>query len=121
MVDAQRDLESGFTTIRNLETMGAPYSDVDLRKVIDRGLVPGPRTQVVTHDIAVTGEHYPAGFEYPYGEALPHTIDFVDSAQEARKAVRAEIIYGADVIKLYSMWGWGFEPDGRPWYRPGPR
>jgi imidazolonepropionase-like amidohydrolase len=120
MVDAQHDLESGFTTIRDMETMGAPYSDVDLRKAIDRGLVPGPRMQVATNGIAVTGGYYPAGFDYPFGEELPHTIDFVDSAQEARKAVRTQIMYGADVIKLYSMWGWGFEPDGRPWYRPGP-
>ena len=120
MVDAQHDLESGFTTIGDLETMGAPYSDVDLRKAIDRGMVPGPRMQVATNGIAVTGGYYPTGFDYPFGEELPHTMDVVDSAQEARKAVRTQIMYGADVIKLYSMWSWGFEPDGRPWYRPGP-
>ena len=119
-VDAEHDLESGFTTARDLETMGAPYSDVDLRKAIDRGMVPGPRMQVATNGVAVTGGYYPTGFDYPFGEELPHTIDFADTAEEARKVVRTQIMYGADVIKLYSMWSWGFEPDGRPWYRPGP-
>src|SRR5262249_3498269 len=39
---AVRALNNGFTTIRDLETEGAGYADVDLRNAINRGIVPGP-------------------------------------------------------------------------------
>ena len=42
-VNARRALEYGFTTIRDLETEGAGYADVDIRNAIDRGVIPGPR------------------------------------------------------------------------------
>ena len=43
VVNARKDLEAGFTTMRDLETEGAMYSDVDVRNAINRGLIPGPR------------------------------------------------------------------------------
>src|SRR5512133_2915795 len=43
---SQMCLEHGFTSIRDLETEGAGYTDVDLKKAINRGIVPGPRMQV---------------------------------------------------------------------------
>src|SRR5262249_59461182 len=39
-------LEYGFTTIRDLETEGAGYADVDLKKAINNGIIPGPRMKV---------------------------------------------------------------------------
>src|SRR5436305_13619142 len=42
-VSAKNALQFGFTSIRDLETEGAGYADVDLRNAIDRGIVPGPR------------------------------------------------------------------------------
>ena len=47
-VNAKRDLDAGFTSMRDLETEGAMYSDVDVRNAINRGLIPGPRLEVVT-------------------------------------------------------------------------
>src|SRR6516165_11469607 len=44
-VAARRALEYGFTTIRDLETEGAGYADVDIRKAINNGMIPGPRMQ----------------------------------------------------------------------------
>src|SRR5690242_13863010 len=43
-VNAKLDLESGFTTARDLSSGGT--ADVDLRNAINEGLVPGPRMRV---------------------------------------------------------------------------
>src|SRR4029077_18816080 len=45
LVNAQRDLYVGFTTLRDLKTLGGMYGDVDLRTAINNGLVQGPRLQ----------------------------------------------------------------------------
>src|SRR5437868_6448163 len=42
-VSARRALEYGFTSIRDLETEGAMYADVDIKKAINQGVIPGPR------------------------------------------------------------------------------
>src|SRR6202171_5991092 len=55
LANAQKDLLVGFTTLRDLKTLGAMYSDVDLRNAIDRGIVWGPRMQVATRGIQSTG------------------------------------------------------------------
>src|SRR5438445_7399888 len=55
LANAQKDLMVGFTTLRELKTLGAMYSDVDLRNAIDRGIVTGPRMQVATRGIQTTG------------------------------------------------------------------
>ena len=36
-------LERGFTGLRDLESEGAMYADVDVRNAIRNGVVPGPR------------------------------------------------------------------------------
>src|SRR3954471_4789148 len=41
-VNARRMLEWGFTSIRDLETEGAGYADVDVRNAINNGVIPGP-------------------------------------------------------------------------------
>jgi imidazolonepropionase-like amidohydrolase len=48
-------LWNGFTAIRDLETEGAMYADVDLKHAIDRGIVPGPRMFVSTRALSATG------------------------------------------------------------------
>src|SRR3981189_2018149 len=55
LANANKDLMVGFTTLRDLKTLGAMYSDVDLRNAIDRGVVSGPRMQVSTRGIQTTG------------------------------------------------------------------
>ena len=54
---AQKLLDSGFTTIRDLGHEGAPWADVAVRDAIVRGLFPGPRMLVATQAIAMTGSH----------------------------------------------------------------
>jgi imidazolonepropionase-like amidohydrolase len=107
---AQRALENGFTTIRDVETEGAGYADVDLKKAINRGIIPGPRMQVATRAMDVTGAYPLQGYapEVP----VPHGVQLVDGPDNARKAVREQISFGADWIKVYSDRSYFVRPDG---------
>jgi len=106
---ARRALEAGFTTIRDLETEGAMYADVDIKRAINNGVIPGPRMQVATRALDVTGAYPLLGYspEVP----VPHGVQLVDGAEEARKAVREQISYGADWIKVYSDRSYRVRPD----------
>ena len=48
-------LEHGFTTMRDLETEGAGYTDVDVKRAINNGIIPGPRLVVSMRAMSVTG------------------------------------------------------------------
>ena len=111
VVNARKDLEAGFTTMRDLGTEGAMYSDVDVRNAINRGLIPGPRLQVVTRAISTTGGYALEG--YSPEVTVPSGVQIVDSPDEARKAVREQIKYGADLIKIYSTHRFHFTPEGK--------
>src|SRR5215475_5895339 len=106
----RRALEYGFTTIRDLETEGAGYADVDLKKAINRGIIPGPRMQVATRAMDVTGAYPLLGYapEVP----VPHGVQVVDGPDSARRAVREQISFGADWIKVYSDRSYFVRPDG---------
>lgn len=115
VVSAGKDLEAGFTTMRDCSSVGAQYSDVDVRRAINEGLVPGPRLQVAT--IPVIGSAwYPEGGDYSPEVVLPGAGLVADSPPDARKAVREDIKYGADLIKVFNG---GvrvhFKPDGGLW------
>ena len=58
----RRALDYGFTTIRDLETEGAGYADVDLKKAINNGIIPGPRMKVATRAMDVTGAYPLSGY-----------------------------------------------------------
>jgi imidazolonepropionase-like amidohydrolase len=111
LANAQKDLMVGFTTLRDLKTLGAMYSDVDLRNAIDRGIVPGPRMQVSTRGIQATGGFLMNGYsaEVP----VPMALQVVDSPWAAREAVREQIAHGADWIKLYAAYQFHFSSDGK--------
>src|SRR5262249_16123570 len=108
-VNARRALEYGFTTIRDLETEGAGYADVDVKKAINNGVIPGPRMQVATRAMDVTGAYPLSG--YAPNVPVPHGVQVVDGPEEGRKAVREEIMYGADWIKVYSDHGYFVRKD----------
>ena len=61
-VNARRALEYGFTSIRDLETEGAGYADADVKKAINNGVIPGPRMQVATRALDVTGAYPLLGY-----------------------------------------------------------
>ena len=107
---ATKALNYGFTTIRDLETEGALYADVDIKHLIEQGVVPGPRMQVATRALDVTGAYPLLG--YAYGIDVPHGVQLCDGPDECRKAVREQISYGADWIKVYVDRGYFLRPDG---------
>ena len=108
--NAKIALDHGFTSIRDLETEGAMYADVDVKMAIANGEVPGPRMQVATRAMAPTGMYPLLGYSWEL--KLPTGVEYVDGVEGARKAVREQIMYGADWIKYYSDRKYHFESDG---------
>jgi imidazolonepropionase-like amidohydrolase len=108
--NARIALESGFTSIRDLETEGAMYADVDVKKSIANGEVPGPRMQVATRAMTPTGMYPLLGYSWEL--KVPTGVQYVDGVDGARKAVREQAMYGADWIKYYSDRKYHFEADG---------
>jgi imidazolonepropionase-like amidohydrolase len=109
-LNVKRDLEAGFTAMRDVETEGAMYSDVDVRNAINQGLIPGPRLKVATRGISTTGGYGLEG--YSPEVTVPIGVQIVDGPAEARKAVREQFNYGADLIKIYGTDRYSFQPDG---------
>src|SRR5260370_12073329 len=85
----KRALEYGFTTIRDVETEGAGYADVDLKKAINNGIIPRPRMRVATRAMDVTGA-YPLQ-RYSWQIELPHGVHLVDCPDDPPHALRAHI------------------------------
>ena len=108
--NARIGLEHGFTTMRDLETEGAMYADVDVKTAIANGEVPGPRMQVSTRAMTPTGMYPLLGYSWEL--QVPKGVQYVDGVEGARKAVREQIMYGADWIKYYSDRRYHFEDDG---------
>jgi imidazolonepropionase-like amidohydrolase len=108
--NARIALENGFTSIRDLETEGAMYADVDVKKAIANGEVPGPRMQVATRAMTPTGMYGPLGYSWEIN--IPQGVQYADGVDGVRKAVREQIMYGADWIKYYSDRKYHFEADG---------
>ena len=100
--NAKKALGYGFTSIRDLETEGAMYADVDVKTAIARGVVPGPRMSVATRALAPTGMYPLAGRGYNWELTLPIGVQTADGVDGVRKAVREQVGNGADWIKFYA-------------------
>jgi imidazolonepropionase-like amidohydrolase len=99
-VAARTALMNGFTAIRDLETEGAMYADVDVKMAIERGIVPGPRMFVSTRAFAPTGMYPLSGYSWEL--KMPEGVQIADGPDALRKAVREQVKYGADWIKFYA-------------------
>ena len=108
--NARIALDNGFTSIRDVETEGAMYADVDVKVAISRGEVPGPRMQVATRAMAPTGMYPLLGYSWEL--KMPVGVQTVDGVEGARKAVREQVMYGADWVKYYSDRRYHFGDDG---------
>jgi imidazolonepropionase-like amidohydrolase len=95
----RRALEQGFTVLRDVETEGAGYGDVEIKQAIEEGTIPGPRLFVVTRAISTTGGYNLEG--YAPELTMPKGVQIVDGPVEARKAAREQLEHGADWIKVY--------------------
>jgi imidazolonepropionase-like amidohydrolase len=99
-VAARTALLNGFTTLRDLETEGAMYADVDVKTAINRGVIPGPRLFVATRAFAPTGAYPLLGYSWEL--RMPEGVQVVDGSGNIRRAVREQVKFGADWIKYYS-------------------
>jgi imidazolonepropionase-like amidohydrolase len=116
VANAQTDLNAGFTTVLDMDSRGG-FGTVDLRNAINRGLVLGPRMQVVGQSLNQRASvPYPALFER-----------FIDRFTEdknpnspylGRAAVREAKLHGVDWVKIYTTQDFVgdeyevFKPDG---------
>jgi imidazolonepropionase-like amidohydrolase len=107
---ARAALMNGFTSMRDVETEGAMYADVDLKKAINKGIIPGPRLWVSTRALSVTGRYGPTGYAWELD--LPKGVQIVDGPAECLKAVREQVANGADWIKLYADSRYYIDKDG---------
>ncbi len=101
--NAQKTLQAGFTTVRNLGDDGATLA---LREAIARGWVSGPRIIDAGRSISTTSGHMDGrlGVGDDFADAIPHD-NLCDGPDECRKAVRLQIGRGADVIKIATTGG----------------
>ena len=105
---AQRTLMAGFTTVRDLGAVEGV--NIALKRAIDAGFVPGPRMFTAGKAIATTGGHADptVGLSSRFTRALGNpgpNEGVVNSAEEARAAVRARYKEGSDVIKVTATGG----------------
>ena len=107
VVNAARTLQAGFTSVRDVGS--SPFFAVDLRRYIDEGSIPGPRVVASGPALSITGGHGDMnGFAPAVSNMLyPAEKDFaiVDSPDEIRHAIRAQVKYGVDVIKILATGG----------------
>jgi imidazolonepropionase-like amidohydrolase len=111
VANARRTLRSGFTTVRNLGLFvqtGGLLLDVALKKAIDFGWIDGPRVVPAGHAITPTGGHLdPTMFQALAPHVLPLTVEegIANGVTEVRQAVRYQIKYGAELIKVCASGG----------------
>lgn len=102
----RRTLMAGFTTVRDVGA--GDYIDVGLRNAINSGKIPGPRMLVAVNALGATGGHCDASAGYApniFGRETGISDGVINSADQARQAVRYNIKYGADVIKTCATGG----------------
>jgi imidazolonepropionase-like amidohydrolase len=101
---AKRTLEAGFTTVRNV---GADdFVDIGLRNAINAGVTEGPRMITAAHGIGSPGGHFD-DYAFPPDRFKPEgPIEGIcTGADQCREAVRYQMKWGADVIKISASGG----------------
>lgn len=99
---AKITLDKGFTTIRNVGS--GSYAEVALKRFINQGLFPGPRIYTATRGLGITGGHADINGWSP-DVPLRGYAQIVDGVDAIRHAVREQIKYGADLIKITASGG----------------
>jgi len=101
---ARRTLEAGFTTVRNVGADG--FVDVGLRNAINAGVTAGPRILTAVHGLGSPGGHFD-DYSFPPDKVKPWgPIEGICSGpDECRQAVRYQMKWGADLIKIAASGG----------------
>jgi imidazolonepropionase-like amidohydrolase len=111
-VHAKKSLMAGITSMRDLGSEGAGYTDIYLKKTIDEGIIPGPRTLMAGPAIVATGAYGPKGFHD--GVKVPLGAVPVSGKDNAIAEVRTQLGQGANLIKIYADYRWGKGEPSQP-------
>lgn len=97
-------LAAGFTTIRNL---GANHTNINaLKRAVEKGIIDGPRIIASTGAISSTGGHGDFhGYRSEVLNSFEKNVGICDGSDDCRRAVRAMVKQGADVIKITATGG----------------
>lgn len=95
----QRQLLAGWTTVRVMGDADVHYANQDIRKTVDGGVFIAPRLTGAGHYISITGGGGDVNYFSPEQTVIADGL-VADGPEEIRKAIRQEIKYGSDWIKL---------------------
>lgn len=98
-VALQNNLLAGWTGIRVVGDGDVFYGDVDLKRAIEEGTITGPHMAVAGHYLSITGGGGDVNYVSPEQQILADGI-IVDGVDEIRRAIRTEIKFGSDWIKI---------------------
>ncbi len=102
--NARLTLLAGFTTVRNVGARG--FADVALRNAINAGRVPGPRILAGGNSLGISGGHCDDNGYAPYVLREPGPMEGIaNGPEQIREAIRLQVKYGADVIKICATGG----------------
>jgi imidazolonepropionase-like amidohydrolase len=101
---ARRTLEAGFTTVRNVGAYD--FVDVGLKNAINAGITEGPRMLTAVHGIGSVGGHFD-DYSFPPDRVKPWgpMEGICTGPEQCREAVRYQMKWGADVIKIAASGG----------------
>src|SRR6202035_1826529 len=97
-------LDHGFTALRDAGESDIGYGQLALRNSIERGLIRGPRIVSAGNFVSLTGGHGDADLLAP-DKSLPRAPNIADTVEQVSVAVRRDIKFGADWIKLMASGG----------------
>lgn len=92
-------LRAGWTGMRVAGDGDVFYGDVDIKRTIEEGSIVGPHMAVASHYLSITGGGGDLNYISPEQSLIADGL-VVDGVDEIRRAVRKEIKYGSDWIKV---------------------
>jgi len=116
VANAQADLAAGFTAVLDMDSRGG-YGTVDLRNAINRGVLLGPRMQVVGQSLNQRAARPYVSFFERFQDRFTESKN-PNSPWLARAAVREAKLHGVDWVKIYTTQDYVgdeysvFKPDG---------
>jgi len=116
VVNAEKTLLAGFTTVRDLGAMRAE-SIIAVRDGIERGVIAGPRIIAAGESISATAGHGDRrAMRKDIADAMLSAA-MCDGPEDCRRAVRSQYKLGADTIKVHATGG-GADPNGKQFSAP---
>jgi imidazolonepropionase-like amidohydrolase len=97
-------LDHGFTALRDAGESDLGYGQLALRDSIEKGLIRGPRMVSAGNFVSLNGGHGDADVLAP-DQQLDRRPNISDTVDDVSRAVRRDIKYGADWIKLMATGG----------------